>query len=415
MSSRFSRISVVVTLSALSALARAGDDDKQFSISGFGTLGIVHSDTRKVDIVRDLTQSEGVGFTRQTDAGMDSNFGVQINKRLTDDLDAALQIVSRRSVNGFQPDVTWAFARYLPNDHFQLRAGRLGFDVYPLADSRNVAYSYLWVRPPIDFFGSLIISYFDGADLLLSRPLGNGILRGKLFAGIAREKTSTGNPDEFLSLNHSHLLGGHIEYHTPSWLYRLGYAELKFKNEFSSLQALLDGLRSPALNAFVPAAAGMGNDLAMGGKKFKYLSAAIAYDQGPLQAQLMLNQLSSESLLFPTNRAAFLTVGYRISQWTPYFTYSAARPANRKIPNSLPAGISPDIDMLSSAFDQSIINQFTHQRTLSLGVRYDLSDRTNVKVQLDRIKTQDFLLVRNNQPDWDGNANLISLAFSFIF
>ncbi|MFZ6871068.1 hypothetical protein ACO0LF_03275 [Undibacterium sp. Di27W] len=415
MSNRFSHLLLGFVILGLSTPAFAADDSTALTVSGFGTLGLVHSDTRDVDIVRDLTQNSGVGFSRQTDFGMDSNFGVQINKRLNDNVDTAVQIVSRRSANNFQPDVTWAYARYLPNDNLQLRAGRLGFDVYLLADSRNVGYSYQWVRPPIDFFGSLIISYFDGADMVVSKQLGGGILRSKVFAGVAREKTSTGNPDEFLSLNRSRLLGGHLEYQTQNWIYRIGYTELKFRNEFPPLQSLLDNLRSPFLNAFIPTAAGLARDVSLEGKKFKYLSAGIAYDQGPLQAQLMLNQLSSESLLFPTNKAAYLTVGYRIDQWTPYFTYSASRPVGHKMPDRLPPGISPEIDMLRAGINEAIDNQFNHQTTISLGLRYDLTEKSNIKLQYDRINSSDYFLVRNNQPGWNGKANLISIAYNFIF
>lgn len=414
MSSRFLHLLVCISMLSLAAQGHAADD-KPFTISGFGTLGVVHSDNRNVDIVRDLTQNDGVGFTRQTDFGLDSNFGIQINKRINDNLDTALQIVSRRSANNFQPEITWAYGRYLPSDQLQLRAGRLGFDVYLLADSRNVGYSYQWVRPPIDFFGSLIISYFDGADMVVSKPLVGGILRTKVFAGVAREKTFTGNSDDFLSLNRSRLMGGHIEYQTQNWIYRLGYTQLKFRNDFPALQPLLDGLRSPYLNALIPGAARAANDLTLEGKKFKYLSAGIAYDQGPLQAQLMLNQLSSESLIFPSNRAAYLTVGYRVDQWTPYFTYSASRPVDRKITNPLPAGVSPDIDMLSAGFNDAIENQFNHQTTISLGLRYDLTEKSNIKLQYDSIKTRDYLLVRSNQPGWNGRANLISVAYNFIF
>lgn len=415
MSGRFSCISLLAFFLAHVAFAHAADEDKSFSVSGFGTLGVVHSDTRDVDIVRDLTQPYGVGYTRQTDFGLDSNLGLQVNYRASGNFDTALQLVSRRSAEGYQPQLTWAYGRYLPNDTVQLRAGRLGFDVYLLADSRNVAYSYQWVRPPIDFFGNVIITYFDGADLVVSRPLGEGIVRAKFFAGLARERTTTDSQNNYLSLNGSRLTGAHIEYQSQNWIYRVGYSELKFKNEFPPLQGLLDGFRSPALNAVFPYAADLGNALSLENKKFKYLSAGMAYDNGPLQVQLMVNRLSSESLLLPASRAAYLTIGYRIDHWTPYATYSATRSEDQKIPASLPTGISPGIDMLVAGFNQSISSQFNHQTTLSVGVRYDLTEKSNLKLQLDQIRADQFLLTRNTQPGWNGKARLFSLAYNFIF
>ncbi|MFZ6766257.1 porin [Undibacterium sp. Di26W] len=415
MSSRFSRISLLACFLAHVAYVHAAEEDKSYSVSGFGTLGVVHSNTRDVDIVRDLTQPYGVGYSRQTDFGVDSNLGLQINYRPSENFDTALQVVARRSAEVHQPQLTWAYARYLPNDTVQLRAGRLGFDVYLLADSRNVAYSYQWVRPPVDFFGNVVITYFDGADVVVSRPLGEGIVRAKFFAGVARERTTTDSQYNYLSLNGSPLTGAHIEYQSQNWIYRVGYSELKFKHEFPPLQGLLDGFRSPALNAVFPYAAGLGNALSMENKRFKYLSAGAAYDNGPLQVQLMVNRLSSESLLFPASRSAYLTMGYRIDNWTPYATYSINKTEDQKIPASLPTGISPGIDMLVAGFNQSISSQFNHQTTLSIGVRYDLTEKSNLKLQVDQIHADQFLLVRNAQPGWNGKARLFSLAFNFIF
>jgi hypothetical protein len=50
----------------------------------------------------------------------------------------------------YEPELTWAFISYAPVPDMKVRAGRLGWDVYMLSDSRNVGYSYLWVRPPVD-------------------------------------------------------------------------------------------------------------------------------------------------------------------------------------------------------------------------------------------------------------------------
>ncbi len=148
----------------------AQTNNNDFSISGFGTFGIVHNDTRQVDVIRDLSQNNGVGYTRQTDVGMDSNLGLQIDGRFSDTLDGAIQVISRRNPDQFHPQLSWAYLRYLPNDNVIIRAGRLGFDVYMLADSKNVGYSYIWIRPPIDFLAAslcrtLTVSIQDSRDL----------------------------------------------------------------------------------------------------------------------------------------------------------------------------------------------------------------------------------------------------------
>lgn len=44
-----------------------------------------------------------------------------------------------------------------------------------LAESRNVGYAFTWARPPVDFFGSLTATYFDGGDLVFKQTLGDGL------------------------------------------------------------------------------------------------------------------------------------------------------------------------------------------------------------------------------------------------
>ncbi|MDY7537097.1 hypothetical protein QN372_03810 [Undibacterium sp. RTI2.1] len=397
--------------------AQAADGDKPFTISGFGTVGAVYSDTGQVDIVRDLLQARGVGYSSQLDFGVDSLLGLQLSTSILDNLDASVQVVSRRSQTGFDPDVTWAFLKYNPNDNLQLRAGRLGFDVYLLADSRNVAYSYLWVRPPIDYFGNLIVSYIDGADMVIKYPVGPGIARFKAFAGKAREKTYTGVPDQYFSLKGSDVVGGHVEYQTESWMYRVGYSQIRFKNEFPGFQGLIDGLRSPAINAISPLAATVAGNIGFQDKAINYLSAGIAYDEGPLQAQLMLSQTKSAILPYPGFKAGYFTAGYRIKKWTPYFSYSAATPEHRQSNGNtgLPFGINPNIDILilgANALANTVVNK---QSTLSLGARYDLGDKIDLKIQVDHVDSTSPQVTRNAQPGWDGKANLLSVSVNFVF
>lgn len=398
------------------ALAEQEDAGKLLRISGYGTIGAVHSTNDQADIVRDLIQQDGVGYTRRVDYGMDSLLGVQLDVTPADEFGASVQVVSRRGQNNFKPEITWAFGRYTPNDTVQLRVGRLGFDVYLLADSRNVGYSYQWVRPPVEYFGPLIISYIDGADLLLKAPLGDGVLRAKFYAGKAQERAAVGASDSALfSLVGSPLFGAYLEYQSRHWQYRLGYAQLKFNNEFPYLDDLANGLRSPMLRALDPNAPFLAEKIQFNGKKIGYFSAGIAYDNGPLQGQLMLSRLNSDLLGFPPNVAGYSTVSYRLDKWTPYLTYSAIRPISSAPLLNVPLGVDLRLDQLVSSYRVTAQGQLADQTTVSLGVRYDFSEKMDLKFQIDQMRSKQNLLIRNIQPGWDGRSTLFSVAFDFIF
>ncbi|MBC3886195.1 porin [Undibacterium griseum] len=400
------------TLISLTALA---DDSSNFSITGFGTIGVVHNTTSDADIIRDLSQNTGTGHTRQNDINMDSNLGLQADAHLNDVVDAAVQVVSRYGPNEYKPEVTWAYAKYSPNDTVQLRLGRLGFDVYLLADSRNIGYSYTWVRPPIDFFGNLIVSYFDGFDTTISRDLGHGQVRLKFFSGMAREKVYNGIPNQFFSLNGSRLTGGHVEYQQGNWTFRLGHSQLRFANENPVNDLITPVLNSPAFQLFYPGASQLSQKVLMQDKNARYTSLGIVYDKGPLQAQLMLSRINSGSLFFPGSDAAYLSASYRVKNWTPYVTYSGVRPSGERANIQISPQLPPEIQGFLQALSTGLNDQLSKQNTITAGVRYDLSENVSVKVQLDHIRSQDSFLIRNDLPNWNGRATLLSLAVNFIF
>jgi hypothetical protein len=402
----------------LMADARADQEDagKLWRVSGYGTLGAVHSTNNQADFVRDLIQQDGVGYTRRIDYGMDSLLGVQLDVTPADEFGASVQVVSRRGQSNFKPEITWAFGRYTPNDTVQLRVGRLGFDVYLLADSRNVSYSYQWVRPPLEYFGPLIISYIDGADLVLKAPLGDGVVRAKFYAGKAQETAAVGSSDNSqFSLAGSPLLGTYLEYQSRHWQYRLGYAQLKFNNEFPYMDDLANAMRSPMLQMFDPNAAILAEKIQFNGRKIGYLSVGVAYDNGPLQGQVMLSKLKSNLLGFPPNSAGYGTVSYRLDKWTPYLTYSAIRPGSSAPRLNVPLGLDPGLDQLAGGYRLTAEGQLADQTTVSFGLRYDFAEKMDVKFQVDQIRSKQNLLIRNVQPGWDGRSTLFSVAFDFIF
>ncbi len=384
--------------------------------SGFGTIAASYNSSRQFDYVRDLLQSNGVGKRKQLDFGLDSLAGLQVTGRWSDQLETTVQAVLHRGEKDLQTDLTWGFIKYRPQDDIDLRFGRLGFDVYPLADSRNVAYSYIWLRPPVEYFGELIVSYIDGADAVFQYAHGNNQVKFKVYAGNARERMLAAAPDIFFSIDGSHIWGTHVEYQSPSWLARIGYSELKFNSEFPSLQGLLSTLQSRALAQFGPAANALANHLSFKDKKIQYLSAGIVYDEGPMQAQFMLGRLKSQTLGFNSNLAAFVTIAYRIQSWTPYLSIAKVRPLHSEPPvTGLAVGTNPLIGQLETRVQNYLRSTRNEQQSISLGWKYSVSQQSDVRLQIDKIHNRGPFIVRNTSADWNGKATIIGVSYNFIF
>ncbi|BBN87217.1 hypothetical protein [Azospira sp. I09] len=171
----------------LPAAADAADslenEPARLHLRGFGTLGLTRSSADGADFVRDLSQPRGTSGGNWS-SRVDSVLGLQANWQATDQLEAVVQGVTRyRYDQTYQPELTWAYLKYDPTPSLSLRAGRLGTNFFMLADSRLVGYSYLAVRPSVDYFTSLPFSHVDGVDGSFTFPLGPGLGKVQAFSG----------------------------------------------------------------------------------------------------------------------------------------------------------------------------------------------------------------------------------------
>ncbi len=379
-------------------------DAPQLTFQGFGTLGIARTNNDKAEFVRDLSQPSGAG-TSWT-GKVDSLVGIQANLRVTPQTEAVVQAVSRYHYDGsYQPELTWAFLRHDFTPDFSVRAGRLGTEFYMLGDSRLVGYSNFTVRPQTDFYGSLVFSYIDGLDASVAYQLPSGLLRGKLFAGVSPEQAPYW-PGIVWDQRGSLLQGGYLEYLTGPWQTRLSHARVRFNHE-APIDALLQLVGNPLGGmpylSLVP-------QMAMQDQWARFTSVGLVYDEGPLNVQLMLNQIKQEGVAYESSKAAYVLAAYRMGAITPYVGVSRSFTQAEPLPGS---GFAM-VDALTASL---IAQSHADQHTVTLGARWDFQKNMALKAQLDQItgKPNSLFLVKNPQPAWDGHMTVFSLALDFVF
>jgi len=371
---------------------------------GFGTLGAVRTTDDHVQFVRDLSQPDGAGT--QWNGQVDSLLGIQANIHFSPQTEGVVQAVTRYHSNAsFSPELTWAFVRHDFSPDFSLRVGRLGTEFFMLGDSRLVGYANLSVRPSPDFYGVLVYSYFDGADVSATLPLASGLLKGKLFAGRSPEKAPFSKGVEW-DQEGSRLLGIYLDYQRGPWQARLSHALVRFEHETPTdalLQSLGDPLSGLPYLSLLP-------QMAMAGQSAHFGSLGLVYDQGPLNVQLMLNRIRYDSPAYANSQAGYWMAAYRLGSVTPYLGVS--RSVSEVAP--IPTSPIPGIDSLT----HSLISQsYTDHHTYTLGGRWDLQKNLAIKAQVDwvRGKPSSLFLFKNNQPGWSGNMTVTSLALDFVF
>ncbi len=360
--------------------------DDRLTLSGFGTLGLIHSDQASADFVRDIGQPKGAekGWSARTD----TRLGLQANLRLTDELDGVVQGMSQYHSSGdFSPELMLAFVRYAPDPDFQLRVGRLGWDVDLISDSRYVGYAYPWLRPPVDHFGVLQLTYIDGADMTFTRPVGSDLVWARFFAGSSNSRFFMSDALKADFEAHT-ILGGHLNYETGPWRFRAGYTSIRSNVGFSGTDADLIGqLFNVNADYYLNYLTGF-DDL-------QVYSLGAAYNAGPLQLQAIWNRniLANGNAWLDTR---FVSAAWRMNQWTPYVLLSEVKTH----------------DSSNDPFNANI-----GQSTWSLGLRYDVVTNLALKAQFDRIHTRSpGLLWRGTNENWSGGqSNLVSLGLDVIF
>lgn len=75
--------------------------------------------------------------------------------------------------------------------------------------------------------------YVDGADFTATAPVGDGVLKGRVFLGQSGEEAPVA--DDFVSLRGAPIAGAYVEYQSGAWRWRMTYAQIEFKDELPGL------------------------------------------------------------------------------------------------------------------------------------------------------------------------------------
>jgi hypothetical protein len=362
--------------------------------------------------VRDLSQPRGI--TDQWSGRIDSVLGVQANWQATPEFELVGQGVSRYQYDESRtPEVMWAFAKWEPDPRLALRVGRLGADFLMAADSRLVGYSYLPVRPSVDFFGPLFFSSFEGVDASITLPVGGGLVRAKAYAGNTIEKNSSANL--VWDSSQSALSGVVFDYFTGPWQLRASAAQIRLSNDLP-FGPLPGGLRAYGQALGIPSALAAADAIAVGGTTSRFTSVGAVYDDGPLQVQGMLNAIHHETGAFQNSTAGYLLAGYRLGAVTPFAGVSWWQSSIKALSTGLPND-SAELIKLNNGFDLVMRDSGSEQTTYTLGLRWDIQPKVALKAQWDAVRgtARSLFPYRGEQPGWDGTTDLFSLTLDFVF
>ena len=156
---------VLVCLAGAPAVHPQVPAEPKFTLSGFGTLGVVHSSEDNADFLSGVFAQEGAGFSRSLSPEVDSRIGAQLIGNFTSRLTGTVQLIAEQDYEGgYEPQVEWANLKYQVTPQFSVRVGRTALASFLVSDYRKVGYAHPWVRPPSEVYGLVPVASADGVD-----------------------------------------------------------------------------------------------------------------------------------------------------------------------------------------------------------------------------------------------------------
>ncbi len=384
-------------------------DERRLTLGGFGTIGALYHDEEGLEYRRSIHQPGGAQAGK-LDFATDSLLGVQANAAWNRELEFVAQAVTRLSTeNDWRPQITRAFARYNVNETVSLRAGRVGWEIYPRADSRDIGYSQASIRPPVEAFGFIPTDAYDGGDLVVTLPVGEGVASMKLYGGHATGKIARAD-GSINDLSTSTLWGGHVDYAFGAWVLRAGSGVFELGST-PNIDALLAGLRQTG----VPQATDLADTFASRDRRTLFFVTGAAYDEGPLQSRLFLARTRAGGIAGRNAVTGRLTAGYKVDALTPYGMFAFIHSLKDIQGTGLPA--TPQFAALNAGAYQVQALGYNDQRSFSLGLRYDVRPQVALKVQVDRVWMNGTTLVIEDRMPQRGadRMTVFGLAVDFIF
>jgi len=354
----------MLALGTVMAHAGATNDwiDQNVTFSGFGTLGVVHSDYSQADFIGRVDQDSGAGYSREWSVTPDSDLGVQANVTLTDALSGVVQVISRDEVDGsYTPNIEWANLNYQVTPDLAVRVGRMLLPSYQHSESQNVGYTLPWVRVPIEISYTDTAEHSDGLDVLYR--LKTGALNQQL--QVQWGTTTENLPGPLFNDTRAHilLLSDTLQYGDTS--VHLVYQKF-------------DASGYPSIG-------------------FRLISAGFTHDPG---AWFVTGDSSyTKDRFFGDFLAWYVSGGVRLGRFTPYAIYST---------------------MEAPSTGTSGLMRLGEDRTVSAGVRWDFVKNLDFKLQVQQVtlvSLDDPASFANLQPGArvGDKANVVSLALDFVF
>lgn len=295
----------------------------RMTINGFftGKVGMANNDAGYNGYDKDADFSEG------------SKLGLQGSFALTEQTKIVAQLVARGS-DDWATEMEWAFLSHDFDNGFVTRIGRLRVPLYMYSDYLEVGYAQPWATPPSELYSIVPLSSFDGIDAIYDFDMGDVAVTLQASYGHADRDAG----ETLGEVDYKDILGASASFSYEDWIFRTTYYQTTLDSKEGS--TFFD-------------------------KEDSYFAGVgLSYDNGSLLAisEFAVSDVEGD---YSDTQSGYITLGYRISDFTPYVTYAFLETTDDS--ERTPA-YKPGFDWKRNAY--------------SIGTRYDISSNLALKADV---------------------------------
>lgn len=450
----FASLLLVLLSSKVYALTR---DDVDFS--GFGTVGMVLSDSNTYGYRVDVSNDDGV-FDGDVDFLSISNLGLQFDIALSETSLLTFQAVAKDQADtAFLDYVTQAFYKHEFSPSIDLRLGRMPLDLFALADHRNIGFSYTWSALPAETYSLYPVQHLDGGDLSYTIRPGTGTIVSTFFTG--KTDFDVGVYGQVSEVNIKNIIGTSITWSDLSWQFKANYSRLEMENTGGALEDLRKGAElfdeglnalTANLNQFFPTAYPSDlwlnseraiADTDLDGEFVHYYSISGNYTWNSWTLAAEVTRVTTKTKAIPSFFSSYLSLEYSRGKSTYYGLIAKSisdtedfddsgvselitRPDSPLLdPNQVGPladgfqALLPQYPFIAQGYQQIFEAYDAEQKTFAVGWRHDLKSNISLNVQLNHTVVKDrggpLWWIKEIGPTEGESINTAFFSLSFIF
>jgi hypothetical protein len=336
---------------------------------GFATMGVSMNDQEDGIVYLDSV-NPSPGFLQ------DAKFGLQMTADVAENMDVVAQLLARGTQDDFNLVTSWAYLDVALSNNFKVRAGKMKEPVYLISDYYEVAYAYPWIRPPQEVYINNPVRTLNGLIFQYSASAGGvNYLVQPYFGTNSEPIPGTDGAARFQAEDY---VGLALSMSNSAFTFQVSSFTTNVTTQ--GFMPVVDSDGNPA-NGFNTPFNGNGDIGTMtlmnvaGEGKASLTNVGLSWDIANFvgYTEYVTRDITDElELMFPDQKAYYVTLGYRIGKFMPHVTFAHSE--------AEPLAFDPFNPITAFASIVAI-----NQDTTTLGLRYEINDSAAFKIELSQV------------------------------